>query len=159
MPFAGSSLTRRIAERRVPIMAIETALVALLAPVLPTLLGAGKAIGQSAATAMGAEAADLARRVWERLHGTLAERPTAKSAADDVAADPDDETARETLEVQLRRLLRDDPKLLEDLSALLKEGERKGVFADRGAVVYHDVSVTDGAIFIGRDAGDVRQTR
>ena len=69
-------------------MVLETALVTLLAPVLPALIGAGQRIGQEAATAVGAEAAELARRVWERLQGTLAERPTAKSAANDVAADP-----------------------------------------------------------------------
>ncbi len=140
-------------------MVLETAIVALLAPVLPALIGAGKAIGQEAASAVGGQAADLARRVWERLQGTVEERPTAKSAANDVAADPNDETARGTLELQLKKLLKDDPKLRSDLAALVAEGERQGVFADRGAVVYGDVSVSDGAIFIGRDARDVRQTR
>ena len=60
-------------------MVLETALVTLLAPVLPALIGAGQRIGQDAASAVGAEAADLARRVWDRLQGSLAERPTASS--------------------------------------------------------------------------------
>ena len=140
-------------------MGLETALVTLLAPVLPTLIGAGGQIGREAANVVGAEVADLGRRVWERLQGSLVNRPTAESAAGDVAADPTDETARETLALQLKKLLKDDPKLRDDLAALVAEGERRGVFADRGAVVYGDVSVSDGAIFIGRDARDVRQTR
>ena len=139
-------------------MVLEPALVTLLAPVLPALIGAGQGIGQEAATAVGAEAAELARRVWERLQGTLAERPTAKSAANDVAADPNDETARGTLELQLKKLLKDDPNLRDDLAALVAEGERRGVFADRGAVVYGDVSVS-GGVFVGRDARDIRNTR
>jgi hypothetical protein len=139
-------------------MVLETALVTLLAPVLPALIGAGKAIAQDAANAVGAEAADLARRVWERLQGKLEERPTAKSAANDVAADPNDETARETLELQLKKLLKEDPQLRGDLEALVAEGERRGVFADRGAVVYGDVTVS-GGVFVGRDARDIRNTR
>ena len=137
-------------------MGIETALVTLLAPMLPILLGAGKAIGQEAANAVGGEAADLARRVWERLRDSLGERPTAESAAGDVAADPKDDVARQTLELQLRKILQDDPKLREDLRALLEEGERRGIVAD---VVYQgDVSVS-GGVFVGRDARDIRNTR
>ena len=89
-------LTRRIPSVGCP-NGPETALVTLLAPVLPALIGAGQRIGQDAANAVGAEAADLARRVWDRLQKSLADRPTAKSAAGDVAADPNDETARQTL--------------------------------------------------------------
>jgi hypothetical protein len=136
-------------------MVLETALVTLLAPVLPALIGAGQRIGQDAATAVGAEAADLASRVWDRLQKSLADRPTAKSAAGDVAADPNDETARQTLELQLRRMLQDDAKLREDLRALLEEGERRGIVAD---VVYGDVTVS-GGVFVGRDARDIRNTR
>ena len=58
-------------------MGLETALVTLLAPVLPTLIGAGQRLGQDAANAVGAEVADLGRRVWERLQGSLVNRPTA----------------------------------------------------------------------------------
>ena len=137
-------------------MGIETALVTPLAPMLPILLGAGKAIGREAANAVGGEAADLARRVWERLRDSLAERPTAESAAGDVAADPKDDVARQTLELQLRKILQDDPQLREDLRALLEEGERRGIVAD---VVYQgDVSVS-GGVFVGRDARDIRNTR
>ena len=91
-------------------MVLETALVTLLAPVLPALMGAGKAIGQEAATAVGDQAAELARQVWERLKGRISERPTAESAAGDVAADPNDETARQTLELQLREDLARRPE-------------------------------------------------
>ena len=140
-------------------MGLETALVTLLAPVLPALIGAGQRLGQDAANAVGAEAASLARRVWDRLQGTLADRPTAKSAAGDVAADPNDETARETLQLQLKRLLQDDPKLRDDLAALVAEGERQGVFADRGAVVYQGDIAVSGGVFVGRDARDIRNTR
>jgi hypothetical protein len=126
--------------------------------VLPALIGAGKKIGQDAANAVGAEAADLARRVWDRLQGSLADQPTAKSAAGDLASDPNDETARETLELQLKKLLKNDPKLRDDLTTLVAEGERQGVFADRGAVVYGDVAVS-GGVFLGRGARDIRNTR
>lgn len=140
-------------------MGIETAIVTLLAPMLPALVGAGKAIGQEAANAVGAEAADLARRVWERLKGTIAEKPTAKSATDELAVDPNDKTARDTLELQLKALLEKDTRLRDDLTALIREADQKGVFADHGAVVYGDVSVS-GGVFVGRDVrGDVRNTR
>jgi hypothetical protein len=140
-------------------MGLETALVTLLAPVLPTLIGAGKQIGREAANVVGSEVADLGRRVWERLQGSLVNRPTAESAAGDVAADPNDETARETLELQLKKLLKDDPQLRKDLAAIVAEGERQGVFADRGAVVYEGDIEVSGGVFVGRDARDIRNTR
>ena len=140
-------------------MGLETALVTLLAPVLPALIGAGQQIGREAANAVGAEVADLGRRVWERLQGSLTDRPTAQSAAGEVAADPNDEIARETLELQLKKLLRDDRKLRQDLEAIVAEGERQGVFADRGAVVYEGNIEVSGGVFVGRDARDIRNTR
>ncbi len=75
-----------------------------------------------------------------------------------MAADPNDETARGTLELQLKKLLKDDPNLRDDLAALVAEGERRECIADRGAVVYGDVTVS-GGVFVGRDARDIRNTR
>ena len=76
-----------------------------------------------------------------------------------MAADPNDETARETLELQLKKLLKDDPQLRTDLAAIVAEGERQGVFADRGAVVYEGDIEVSGGVFVGRDARDIRNTR
>ena len=116
-----------------------------------------RAIGQEAATAVGDQAAELARRVWERVEGPLSERPTAKSAADDVAADPNDETARGTLELQLKKLLKDDPNLRDDLQRWSPRTSARECSRPR-SVVYGDVTVS-GGVFVGRDARDIRNTR
>ena len=90
---------------------------ALLAPCLPYLLrGAGQA-----GRAIGNEASKQAHRLWAVLKPKLDEAPSAAEAAREVANAPEDPDAQAAFRLQLRKLLAQDPALLEELSGLWRE--------------------------------------
>lgn len=137
---------------------MEAIIAGLLAPFLSSLLVIGKEAGTQAAEALGSEAGQIASRIWERLGGRVESKPAAKEAAEDVAAQPDDELARSALQLQIRKILQDDTELQQELAAILEEGQRAGVVADRGGVVIQGgVNATQGGVAAGRDIkGNIR---
>jgi outer membrane murein-binding lipoprotein Lpp len=140
---------------------MEAIIAGLLAPFLSSLLVIGKDAGTQAAEKLGSEAGQLASRVWERLGGKVENKPAAKEAAEDVAAQPDDELARSALQLQIRKILQEDEELQKEFAALLAEGQRAGVVADRGGVVIQDgIHATEGGVAAGRDiSGNIRTGR
>jgi hypothetical protein len=142
-------------------MVIETALVALLAPVLKGLLGDATDALEDAGRRGSAEAVAAARKVWKRLGPSVEGRPAAVEAAQDVAARPDDERARGALELQLEKILAAEPALARELEQLVAEARRSAgdvifegpVRADRGGVVAGRV---EGGIRTGWREGDDR---
>ena len=143
-------------------MVIETALVALLAPVLKGLLGGATDALEDAGRRGSTEAVEAARRVWKRLGPSVEGRPAAVEAAQDVAARPDDERARGALELQLEKILAAEPALARELEQLVAEARRSAggdvifegpVRADRGGVVAGRV---EGGIRTGWREGDDR---
>lgn len=140
---------------------IEPVIAGLLTQFLPHLLRAGQRVGDQAADALGTETGRLARRVWDRLGQAFESRPAAKEAAENLAAKPADDLAREDLELQVRKILRDDPGLRKELSAMLEDARGQGIVADRGGVVnVEGVNARDGGIAVGRDLhGNVRTSR
>jgi outer membrane murein-binding lipoprotein Lpp len=137
---------------------MEAVIAGLLAPFLSSLLVIGKQAGTQAAEALGSEAGQLASRVWDRLSGRVESKPAAKEAAEDVAAQPDDELARSALQLQIRKILQDDEELRQELTAILEEGQRAGIVADRGGVVIQGgVNATQGGVAtIGDVEGGIR---
>lgn len=140
---------------------MEAILASLLAPFLASLLAVGQRASAGAAEALGSEAGRLARRIWERLGSSVAEKPSAKEAAEDLAAQPDDEGARKALEWQLAKILKENAELRDELAGLVEEGQRSGVVADRGGVVIQGgLNPTHGGVAAGRDIkGNIRTGR
>jgi hypothetical protein len=76
------------------------------------------------------------------------EKEAAREATEDVATAPDDELARSALQLQLRKLVADDPDLAAELAEMLEDGRRAGIMADNGAVV---VVADRGSVAAGGD--------
>jgi len=125
------------------------ALAALLGPALPFLTRAGEHVMTQATQALGGEAWEHARRLWDRLHGPVAARPAAQEAADDVAADPQDAEARIALARQLRKILEGDPALAGDVERLLGDARQAGVVASGARSVAIGGDVSNSAIVTG----------
>lgn len=106
-----------------------TALGALLAPALPFLTRAGEHVATEASEALGSEAWQHAKRLWDKLAAAFGARPAAREAVDDVVAAPDDAEARVVLVRQLRKLLEADPSLAREIAGLFADAEQAGVVA------------------------------
>lgn len=117
-----------------------------LRPALPYLLGAGKKAAGKAGEKLGAEAWKTAQNLWTKLRPEVEGESSAAAAAKDLASEPDDPDAEAALRRQLKKLLRADPELAEQVAALLP---RAGATVVGGKVAALHVAV-------GRDVrGDV----
>jgi hypothetical protein len=108
------------------------ALTAFLAPFLPYLIRAGQRAAGDAADALGEAAWPHAQKLWARIRGKVEEKPAAQEAASDVAKAPQDERARGALELQLEKLLAEDPALAQDVGRLFGEAQAAGVVIASG---------------------------
>jgi hypothetical protein len=102
-------------------------LIAFLSPFLAPLLFRTEEAVSNAVTGFGEAAWQQAAKLWERLRGGVEERPAAREAVQDVAAEPDSSGAKAALKWQLEKLLAADPALGEDLARLWQQGVAAGV--------------------------------
>lgn len=127
-------------------------LVAILGPFLPALVAAGQQAAGRAATELKAEGLELAKELWSKLAPKVDARPAAQEAAKDAAAEPEDEDVRGALRVQLRKLLADDPALVDELRKVIEKGEQQGsisVTASGDRAVAIGQNVTGSTIITG----------
>jgi hypothetical protein len=97
-------------------------LVNFLAPFLGPLMAKGGEATAQAVERFGETAWHTASKLWDRIARPIQSRPAAEEAATDVAADPDDESARNALAWQLGKLLNGDPELRADIEELWRAG-------------------------------------
>jgi hypothetical protein len=114
---------------------VEAILTTFLAPFLPYLLKKGEQAADVAIERFGQAAWKRAQALWAKLRPKVEDKEAAREATEDVAAAPDDELARSALQLQLRKLVADDPDLAAELAEMLEDGRRAGIMADNGAVV------------------------
>ena len=110
----------------------------LLAPALPYLLQSAGRVASQASDAIGDKTWEYAQRMWEKIGARLSERPAAQEAAEDVAAAPDDEDARQVLVYQLRKLLERDAGLAAEVEQLMAEAAQHveiAVVGDRNVTI------------------------
>jgi hypothetical protein len=129
-----------------------SALVTILAPCLGILLSGVNAAAQEIGKAVGPDLLDHAKRLWAKLRPHVDAKPGALEAAQDVAAQPDDERRRAALELQLEKLLGEDPELVQALKPLLADAVRAGVVAAGERAVAVGGNVTGGVIVTGDGA-------
>jgi len=102
---------------------IATAVVTVLAPFMPFLIGMGKAAGQKFTDTMtekGGEAAwQKAQTLWSRLKAHFGDDPVISSAATLVADEPSNDTFQKKLAVELGKHLKEKPELAKEISDLL----------------------------------------
>jgi hypothetical protein len=116
-------------------------LASLLAPALPYLLNIGNAAASEAGKAIGAEAWTRASCAWRKLQPAVSQRPAAREAAEDLAHNTNDPDALAAFRQQLRKVLSDEPQLIEELKPLLESNQTTTTVIASG----------DGAIAAGRD--------
>jgi hypothetical protein len=128
-----------------------SALVSILAPCLGLLMAGATAAAQEIGTSAGSELLAHAKRLWAKLRPHIEAKPGALEAAEDVAQRPDDERARGALELQLEKLLRDQPELVDAIAPIVRDALAAGVVAagDRSVAVGGNVS---GVIVTGDSA-------
>ncbi len=127
------------------------AIGALLAPALPYLLKSADHAATQAATAIGEKGLEYAQRLWDMLAVRLGDRPGAREAAEEVAADPADGDARRVLEYHVRKLLERDAGLAAEVEALMAQAAQHveiRVTGDRN-VILHDSEVKGSTIITG----------
>ncbi|AUG76749.1 hypothetical protein CFP65_1878 [Kitasatospora sp. MMS16-BH015] len=97
----------------------------LSAEVVPYLTAAAAAYGTAVLDRVEETAADATVSLGQRLLGRLLHRtesrPAVEAAVTELAEDPSDTDSQAALRVELRRLLRTDPALAEELTALLAQ--------------------------------------
>jgi hypothetical protein len=142
------------------IPAIAQAATAALAPFLPYLLKLGDKAAEEGAKKIGADAWEVAKKLWVKISPTLKEHPAANEAISDVASMPDDPDTQAVLRVQFRKLLSRDIKLATEIERFLAELPRSGtnviVAGERAVGIGGDV--THSTIITG-DSGDRRQQK
>ena len=96
-------------------------LTQFLAPFLPFLMNVGNKAAESAAEKFGENAWEKAKAIWDKLASKIEARESAKEAATDLSAAPDDKGLQTMLQVQLKKLLENDEKLTSELVQLMQE--------------------------------------
>ena len=133
-----------------------SALVSILAPCLGVLITGANAVAAEIGKAVGTELLAHAQRLWTKLRPHVEARPSALEAAEDVAARPDDERTRAALELQLEKLLRDQPELMQELVPIVKDAIARGVVAAGERSVAIGGSASGGVIVTG-DSNLIRE--
>lgn len=98
-------------------------LAAFLAPIVPYLLKSGIEAAKGAAGELGkklsAETWEGLKKLAEKIRKKAEAKPALQEALTDVQNTPDDENALTALELQLKKLLKEDSELLAEASPLL----------------------------------------
>ena len=115
---------------------------------------AAKEISKEAAKKLGSDSWGLAKGLWQKLHGAKPETQTAiDSVLNDVADDPDDADTHAALRVKLRKVLKEDTTLLEELAQILRDAESTNVKGERnvafGDNASNNVVATGDGIIVG----------
>jgi len=103
-----------------------TAVAAAASPYLAKMVdGATEKIGEDALVAAG--------KVVDWLRAKLS--PGGKEALDDLAKQPDDKVKQEILKLQIQKILRDNPRFVDELQALLPTISQTQTVSGDGAKV------------------------
>jgi len=103
------------------------AITGFLSPFLPLLMKMPEKAVEEVGKKMGAGAWDTAENLWNKLWPSLKDKPAAREAAEDAAADPKDADALAALRLQLKKLLEADEDLARELADLWEEAKKSGV--------------------------------
>ena len=127
-------------------------LVAILSPCLGVLLKGVNAAAEEIGKAVAPDLLDHAKRLWAKLWPHVESKPAALEAAGDVAEAPDDTRTRGALELQLEKLLNEQPGLVQELAPIVEDALAAGVVAVGERSVAVGGSVTGGVIVTGDSA-------
>jgi hypothetical protein len=98
-------------------------LLSFLTPCLPFLLNLGDKAAGKAAEKVGEKSLETVGKIWEKLRPKVETKEAAKEAAEDVAKDPENPAFQTVLQVQLEKILAQNPDLAAEVAQLLEEAK------------------------------------
>jgi uncharacterized protein YqeY len=118
-------------------------LVSLLAPCLPFFLKLGNKAADKAAEKVGEKSVEVAGKLWSKLRPKVEAKEAAKEAVEDIANDPENAALQTVLQVQLGKILNQNPDLAQEIAQLLEEAKaevggthiKQTVIGDRNQVI------------------------
>ena len=96
-------------------------LTALLAPHLPTLMKLGGKAAESAASKIGADTWEAAKKIWDKLSPNVEAKGDAKIAAEQLAAKPESDARKAVFQEELETLLKENPDLTKAIAKILAD--------------------------------------
>lgn len=135
-------------------------LLSFLAPCLPYLLNLSDKAAGKAAEKVGEKSVETVGKIWTKLRPKVEAKEAAKEAVEDVAKDPENPALQTVLQVQLEKILAQNPDLAAEVAQLLEtatsEAQASGinirVEGDRNLVIG---TMSGNAKAIGSVKGDV----
>jgi formylglycine-generating enzyme required for sulfatase activity len=139
--------------------ALVKTITSLLAKALPYLeKGRGKR-AEEMGDQLGAVAWEGVKAAWNKLRPKLKEKPSAQEAIEDFQQASDDPDTQAALRLQLKKLLKADPDLAQELADLLPVNAQPITYAAEAhdeSVIAQNRSVASGKVAVGRNVqGDV----
>ncbi|NET26798.1 hypothetical protein [Okeania sp. SIO1I7] len=110
-------------------------LAKFLTPFLPFLLKAGEKATEEAGKFFGQDAWEQAKTLWKKLLPKVEAKPAAKEVIKDAADNPDDEDVQAALRVQLKKLLKEDSDLTNEIKRLMEGKVIQQVLAERKSTI------------------------
>ncbi len=108
-------------------------LATFLAPFMGYLLAGSKELVDKGLEQLARQGFEHAKAMWQKLWPKLREKPSAAEAAKDVALKPNDPRARASLELQLEKVLAEDPDLARAIEDIWREAQEAGVVTVTGS--------------------------
>jgi len=96
----------------------------------PFLLKAGQSLAERALDKLP----DGVSQVWDYISQKFTGRPAAEEAIREILSLPDDTDNREAFVLQLKKILKENPAVMDELASLLQAGEAKISGGDIGRV-------------------------
>ncbi len=96
-------------------------LTALLSPCLPFLMNLGGKAAESAASKIGADTWEAAKKIWDKLSPNVEAKGDAKIAAEQLAAKPESDARKAVFQEELETLLKENPDLEKAIAKILAE--------------------------------------
>ncbi|NEP89602.1 MAG: hypothetical protein F6K18_23735 [Okeania sp. SIO2C2] len=99
------------------------------------ILKAGEKAAEEAGKLFGQDAWEQAKALWNKLRPQVETKPAAKEAIKDAADNPDDEDVQAALRVQLKKLLKEDTALTNEINRLMEGKVVQRVLAERKSTI------------------------
>jgi hypothetical protein len=118
----------------IEIIALASTVVTWLAPTLPYIISGSEEAVKSFGEKLGEGAFEKAKELYHLLRPSIENKPAAQEALIDASKAPTDKVALSALEMQLRKILTEDPELASRLQSLVTDNSAVGnVIAAHGS--------------------------
>jgi hypothetical protein len=129
-------------------------IVTLTALLSPFLMNLGGKAAESAASKLGADTWDAAKKIWDKLSPKVEAKGDAKIAAEQLAAKPESDARKAVFQEELETLLKENPDLANAIAKILAEASPEVI----SAVQITQTTTGDKNVIIGQMSGGTFQS-